>query len=228
MCSPDLPYYTALPTAVAANQKHYAAFYLDFAMPRAINPIDTLLRVRPDETLDCVVTWGAPSDIYSANPGNATINSGSVSIHSLEEVTGLINPLWVNKTYTIEKEVTATTPNFSIPLNGANLYRGFLINADVDGNPNGSVISSIELKNGVRTFRKWDWAELQAYNKSVFDIEAIPTGWVFIDMAPDGMLTQSLDSKGMTDLELSFNVTKQAGTNKIRVYPIELVVPTAA
>lgn len=218
----SLPNYSAVPTAVAANQTFTAMLPIDFAMPRAVKPVDTLLNSPLFSSLDLNVLWGSTSDLYSAAAANATINSASLKIHSLEEVSAQVYGGLIHKVHTLEKEVTASTTEFTIPLNGVTRYRGFLINADVDGNPNGSVINSIQLKDGQNIMRQIDFADLQDMNKDDFKLSSIPTGWAFIDLCPDGMMTQALDSAGMNDLKLLFSVTKQAGTNKIRVYPVEL------
>lgn len=218
-----LPNYSAVPTAEGANQILVAHIPIHFAMPRAMKPVDTLLNSPLFTSLDLNVLWGSALDIYSANADKATINSARVDIESLEEVSKDVYGGSAHKIHVLEKEVTASTTEFVIPLNGVTRYRGFLINADVDGNPNNAVINSIQLKDGQNIFRHTKWAHLQDRNKSNHKLAAIPAGWAFIDMCPDGMLTQALDSAGMNDLKLIFDVTKQGGTNKVRVYPIELI-----
>lgn len=217
-----LPNYSAVPTAEGANQTFAALLPIDFAMPRSIKPVDTLLNGPLFSSLDLNILWGSETDMYSANADKATINSAEVEVESLEEVSAQVFGGLVHKVHTLEKEVTASTSKFEIPLNGVTKYRGFLIHSEVDGNPNNSVINSIQLKDGGNIMRDNDWANLQDANYSDHKLAAVPTGYAFIDMCPDGMLTQSLDSAGMNDLKLLFDVSKQGGTNKIRVYPIEL------
>lgn len=218
----NTPNYSAVPTGVGANQSMNAFFILDFAMPRAISPIDTLLNAREFRSLDLRVTWGAPADMYSANSANVTINSGSITVHSLEEITGKVRGGMINLVSTSEKEVTATSTDFRMELGRTLPHRGILIAAEVDGNPNGSVINSVELKNGNQIVRQWDWNEIQDTNKTILDIESIPTGYAFIDFCPDGMLTQALKANANEEFYFKFNVTKQAGTNKIKIAPVEL------
>ncbi|MBW7956535.1 MAG: hypothetical protein H3C68_01465 [Deltaproteobacteria bacterium] len=219
-----LPNYSAVPNAEGANQSLTAYLPVHFAMPRSVKPIDSLLNAPLFSSLDLNILWGSENDVYSANAANATINSADVAIESLEETSEKVLGGSVHKVHMLEKEVTASTSEFSIPLNGVTRYRGFLINADVDGNPNNSVINSVQLKDGQNIFRHRKWAHLQDNNLSVHKLAAIPAGWAFLDMCPDGFMSQSLNSAGMNDLKLLFDVTKQGGTNKIRVYPVELIV----
>lgn len=217
-----LPNYSAVPTGVAANQTFNASLPIDFAMPRSVKPVDTLLNAPLFSSLDLNILWGSKSDLYSADGANATINSANIEVESLEETSAEVFGGMVHKVHTLEKEVTASTTKFEIPLTGVTRYRGFLIYADDDGDPSDSIINSIQLKDGANIFRDTDWKNLQDANYSDHKLSAVPTGWAFLDMCPDGMLTQALDSRGMNDLKLIFDVTKQAGTNKIRVYPVEL------
>lgn len=217
---------SAVPTAVAANQAMNSFMVLDFAMLRSIKPIDTLLNAFQYSTLELRITWGAKSDMYSANAANVTINSGTLKLQSLESI-GNAGGM-IAKVFTIEKEVTATSTDFQLTIPVRNAYRGFLIRAEVDGNPNDSVINSLEIKSGADTFVQTDWNVLRDDNKLDMDLETMPTGYAFIDFCPDGYLSEALATQGMANLDIYFNVTKQTGTNKITVYPVELMVPSKA
>jgi hypothetical protein len=216
---------SAVPESVAANVAMNSFLTVDFAMPRAVSPIDTLLNSFSFGTLELKITFGDESDMYSALSANVTINSASVEVHSRES---LINKGgMINKVFTIEREVTATSAELQISLPYGNQFRGYLIRSEVDGDPVDTVINEVSIKNGTDVFRKMKFSTLQDMNKVDYELESAPTGYGFIDFSPDGYLTEALDTKGMTDLLMSFDVTKVAGTNKILIVPIELI-PAAA
>jgi len=212
---------SAVPTAVGSSQAMNSTVVLDFAMPRAIKPIDTLLNAFKFSTLELRITWGSEKDVYSANSANVTIDSASISVHSIESIGNQGG--MINKAFTAEKEVTATSSEFQFALPVGNMYRGMLIHSEVDGNPNNSVINSLELRSGTDVHRKWDWPALQDHNKIEYALESMPSGYAFVDFAPDGYLSEALATAQMSNLDFIFNVTKQTGTNKIRVYPVELI-----
>jgi len=217
---------SAVPTGTGANQAMNSFVYIPFAMLRAVKPIDTLLNAFKYETLELRVTWGSETDMYSANAANVTVNSGNLTLHSFESIGNQGG--MINKMFSIEKEVSSSTSEFQMPLPSGNKYRGFLVRAEVDGDPNNSIINSIELKNGTDVFRKVDWLSLRDINKTDYELESVTTGYAFLDFTPDGYLTESLDSHGMSDLSFYFDVTKQTGINKIAIFPVELLVPVVA
>ncbi|MBI5970573.1 MAG: hypothetical protein HY884_05410 [Deltaproteobacteria bacterium] len=211
----------AVPTAVGANQLMAALLKIDFEMPRSVSPSDANLNSYLFSTLELKITFGAPSDMYSANSANVTINSAPITVTLLESE-GNAGSI-VHKVGSTEKEVTATSTDFQIALPVGNKFRGFLIRAEVDGNPNDSVINKIELRSGTTVFHKWDFTSLKDCNKIDYELESSPTGYVFIDFCPDGFMGEALATAGFSDLTLSFDVTKQTGINKITVYPVELI-----
>lgn len=215
-------YFSTVPVAVGASQAFESSLYLPFAMPRAVKPVDTYLNAPDFGTLEFRITFGSEADMYSANSANVTITSASVSVQSLESIGAGRAPL-INKVGIIEKEVTATASEFSVPINVGNSFRGFLVRAEVDGNPSDSVINSVVLRSGTEVYCKTDYNQIRNENKLHFGVESMPSGYLFIDFCPDGYLTESLDTKGFSNLELVCDVTKQSGTNKITVYPIELI-----
>lgn len=216
---------SAVPNAEGAAQAMNSFMILDFAMLRSIKPIDTILNAFAYSTLELRITWGSKSDMYSANTANVTINSAKLNLETLESIGNQGG--MIAKVFTLEKEVTATSSDFSLSIPVRNAYRGFLIRAEVDGNPSDAVINSLKIASGADTFVFTDWAVLRNDNKLDFDLETMPTGYAFVDFCPDGYLSEALATQKMANLDIVFDVAKQVGTNKITVYPVELVTKAA-
>lgn len=217
---------SAVPTAVAANQAMNSYLKLPFAMFRSVKPIDTLLNAFQHTTLELRVTWGAASDVYKTNSANATINTATLKVTARESIGNQGG--MTAKLFTIEKEVTTTSREFTINIPTRNAYRGFLIRAEVDGDVNESVINSLEIKSGADVFHSEDWLTLRDSNKIELDIETMPTGYAFVDFCPDGYLSEAINAAALQSLDIVMDVTKQAGVNKITIVPVELVLPGKA
>jgi len=231
------PAASAMPTAVAANQPFNAFMHLPFEMPRSVRPIDTLLDSRRLSTFQMVVTWGDSNSVYSANPANATITPADTTLEvSAMQSFGLDGPFAAHKQLNISKDVTQVDPNFQIILPVGNLFRAFLVTArnygvapaNVEpGTGSNVVIQKLTLRSGTEVFFNKNSFETQDDNKRLYGIENWPAGWYVIEFAPDGLLTESLNTSGFSSLDLLLDVLNPATTNRIKVYPIEVIAPPA-
>jgi hypothetical protein len=212
---------SAVPTAIGDNQSHNAALKIDFAIDRSVSSFDTLLNSMEYSTLDIRITWGDKDSMYSTST-NVTINSASLELTSKEckfERGGSMN-----KVSTHEIDITATSDALQYRFPVGNKYRGVLVKAEVDGNPSNDVITEIEFKSGTDVFVKASYDSLRDYNKMAYEQESVPDGYVFIDFAEDGLiLTQSIDTQGMSDFTGSFKVIKGAGVHTLTLIPIEII-----
>lgn len=202
--------------------------YLPFEMWRSRKPIDTLLNSKPLQTLEFIADWGAKNDwVDSSYDRTTTINACALEVMSEEYVgVGEKELFAVNKESSTEPEVTATSSEFQIKLPTSNIYRAIALVARADGKLNNSIINNIQIKSGTEVFKNVKANHLRDANKRRYAIETWPTGYHVLEFAPDGLMSEALDTRGFGDnLEIILDVTKQSGTNKIHVYPVEVILP---
>lgn len=214
------------------NTECYVYAILPLAMWRSVKPFDTLFNAKPLSTLELIMTFGTIADIYCDDaPGNRTssVVEARVYIASKESVGLEANAvLPLNKEALIESEVTATSTEHKIQLNYAKdlAYRCLVLKAMEYNCVRNTVVNDIQLKSGGVIFYRLAGRRTRARNKSIFAVETMPTGYYVIDFCEDGRLADSLDTSGLSSLDLVLDVTKLTGTTKIRVYTTEVIVPT--
>ncbi len=198
---------------------------LPFEMYRAMTPIDTLLQSANLATLEFIVDWGAAKDwVDATNDRTVTINSAALEVQS-EEYVGVKadQKFAVNKESSMEKEVTATASDFQIDLPVGNLYRAIVIAPRADGKPLATIVNNVQIKSGTEVFKNVKAAHLLDVAKVRYGLESWPTGYLVLEFVTDDLLSESLDARQLSSLEIVLDVTKQAGTNKLHIYPVELL-----
>lgn len=228
---------SAMPVAVATDQNFNAHAILPFEMPRSIRPIDTLLDSKNLSTFQLIITWGDENSVYSALPANATLDPALTKLEiGAYESFGIGGRFSVFKQLNLTKDVAAVTPDFQVILPVGNIYRAFFVKginygaspANVDpGTPSNAVIQNLKLQSGTEVFFNKKANELQDDNKRLFGIESWPAGYHVLEFATDGLLTESLDARGLSSLDLVLDVLNPATTNRVKVYPMEVISPPA-
>ena len=208
-----------------------------FEMWRAVKPIDTLLDSSGLATLEFIVDWGSGNNIFGGDfGGTVTVNSAVLYVSSVESVgVPAGTKFMTNKEYRIEQAVTATTTNFQVNLPVGNLYRCFVLKTVSDDVLVNTVLSGlITLKSGTEVFKQRDAYHLQMDNKveyalevpvSTVILENLLTGYYILEFVKDGRLTECLDTSRLSTLELILAVTNVGTTNRLYIYPVELIVP---
>lgn len=229
-------------TAALGNGTDNPAFdsvlILPFWMPQSIRPIDTALDARNLSDLKVEVTWGTHTDINGDATGFTV--SPTLTIDSAE-CFGVEGSFSQSRIFTMEKEITATNPQFQVTLPVGPMYRGFLMNftdASVDDN---AVLNNFKLKSGTTVFadqsdmvlqqaqmirtgavRPWD-AGAEGYDNLRRGTANDITGWYYYDHVMDGFLSEAIDTLGFSEFEIELDVTVGAGTTKAFIMPIQLI-----
>lgn len=166
--------------ADAADKVLKVAAQIDFAMWKAIRPIDTLLDSAGLATLELIVTWGAGTDTMNDTwPGaggsaeSVTVNDAKLFVASTEAVGVPAGTKFMsNKEYVIRKEVTSANARFQIDLPVSNLYRDLVIKTHSDGDQVDSILPfalatqpTITLQAGTEVFKYRIGGFLQADNR---------------------------------------------------------------
>lgn len=215
----------------AASHAFGGIIVLPFAMPKAVREIDTFLNSGRLSTLELRVTYGAAGDMFSTDPTTFTIDKVDVEVHVDESIRldGKDEPYSAYKELYIEKDVVAAASEFQILLPVGNRYRGFLLEAESDGNLVNTIINKVTIKSGTDVYRAKEFDVLQGENAIRNDLEAQTfIGYGYIDFCPEGRLVDALDATALSSLEMILDVAHPGTTDKVRVYPCEIVPPMPA
>lgn len=204
---------------------------LPLAMPRSIREIDTLLNSGILSTLELRITYGATADMMSTEATAYTITQADVEVHLDETIRldGKDEPYSAYKELYIEKDVAAASAEFQILLPVGNRYRGFLIEAESDGEMVNSIINKVTIKSGTDVFRSKAFDVIQGQNAIDYDLEDQTfVGYGYVDFCPEGRLVDALNASGLSSLEMILDVAHPGTTDKVRIYPCEIVPPMPA
>jgi hypothetical protein len=164
-----------------------------------------------------------------------------LDVYSLEAF-NVKGPFSQCRIYTIEKSITATSAQFQVQLPVGPMYRGFMINTQDDGVDVGTILNNFKVISGTTVYADLDDATLWQTEKlrnqvvntwdtggEAYDCPKRGTtynaeeGWYFYDHVTDGYLSESIDTLGFSEFELELDVTKLTGTNKIFIYPLQII-----
>lgn len=228
------PNNTVLDATQDETVSHYLYGLIPFAMWRSVKPFDTLFNSKPLTTFEAILTWGTMADCFDAGEtydSTYSVNEAIVYLSGKEAV-GLAPDavLPVNKEATTESTVTATATEKKIQLNYAKdlQYRTLVLRTTLDYKVSNAMLNNIKLQSGGVIFFNLNARRDRARYKTIYGLESIPTGYYVIDFSEDGRLFDSLDTSGLSSLDLILDVTASADTDRIKVYTTEIITPTVA
>jgi hypothetical protein len=236
------PITPGLGDASTANAPFDSTLILPFWMARSVRPIDTALDARMLSDLKVRIAWGTYTDING--DASAWTTEPYVDVHSLECI--ISGKFATQKIYQQEIVVPATNTAFQVTLPVGDMYRGFLINTEVDGVDNISTLNNFKIKSGTTIFadipaailRQMDSWQRIGCGRS-FDAGAGASGlydearrgttynklnaWYLYDHVTDGRLTECIDTLGFSEFQLELDVTKSGTTTKLFVLPWTMI-----
>lgn len=217
-----------IPTWATGAMTFYGTLVLPFAQPKAVREADTFFDSGRLSTLELKITWGSMADIFATAPTTYTETSGVIDVH-LAETINLGKPLNLSiyKETTLEKQMTASATEFQVLLPVGNIFRGFLIETEVNGDPKQAVINDMQFRSGTTVFYRGEYASLQEGFLTTLGIQdkTLP-GYHYVEFCPEGRLVDALNASNLSMLEFIANTTLDgAGVNYIRIYPDELILP---
>lgn len=212
------------PHATAEATTLLASAILNFQMPRAIRPIDTMLDASKCSTLELRATFGSIQAGYSTVPTAEALTAAKLYV-DIQEAIGVTNPApELYQELYLEKTVSSTG-EMQILMPIGVVYRGFMLYAERDGNPVNDVITGdISIETGLQKIHTLNGDRKRYINKLEHSIETIKTGYYNIDLCGDGLLSEALDARTLSSLYVKVNVTKTSGTEKIFVYPQTVII----
>ena len=138
---------------------------------------------------------------------------------------GKDEPYATYKELFIEKDIVATAAEFQILLPVGNRYRGFLIEVESNKEMVNTVLNKVTIKSGTDIYKAIDFDALQGENAIKYNLKAETfVGYGYVDFCEEGRMVDALDATRLSSLEMILDVTKVA-TDKVRIYPCELVPP---
>jgi hypothetical protein len=232
--------------AEKSNESMIVCAQLDFAMWRAMRPIDTLLDAAGLATLELIVTFAdAASVMTDAFDGTVSVDSSTLYVASTEAVGVPAGTRFMtNKEYLLRSQVSAASNSHQINLPVSNLYRSIVLKTHSDGVQVDTILNTIQIKSGTEVFKHRIAGFLQCDNRLELGVE-VPEqdgsaaaidhyyreygleGYYLLEFVKDGRLTESLDTSRLSGLELLLDVNHPGTNDFIDVYPVELILPPA-
>ena len=84
-------------------------------------------------------------------------------------------------------------------------------------------------KSGTDVFRAKMFDVIQGQNAIDYDLEDQTfVGYGYVDFCPEGRLVDALNASGLSSLEMILDVSHPGTTDKVRIYPCEIVPPMPA
>jgi len=212
-----------------ANVSFDSTLVLPLWMPRCIRPMDTALDARVLSDLKLRITWGDSTDLNA--DAAAWTTDPQINVHSYESF-NVQGPFSQWRSYEIEKEITATNPQFQVSLPVGPMYRGFLLNFTDAGKDDGDILNNLKILSGTTVFadvpeRILEQAEALRTQNVYQNARKGTTynsadGWYYYDHIGDGYLSEAIDTLGFSEMTLEMDVTVGAGTTKVLVIPDQI------
>ena len=193
-----------------------------FWSPRGRRPDDTALDLRRVRQATLAVTWGDIDDFYgTANSAAISAVTCTVEGHYMLDVP-VDHQYLVRQLDLIEEEVSASNSGLTILVDGiTGLYlRSVMVVGLVDGVASDNMLEagSIRMESGSFVFSNQDGPMLQGDNVLAF-ATAKQTGVYYQRIAKFGEFPHMINTNNLTaNLNDIFDVTKQSGTNKLKLY----------
>lgn len=224
-----------------ANPSFDSTLLIPFWSPRSVKPLDTALDSRELSDLRLEITWGTFTDVNSA--ATAWTTNPSLEVASYESF-GVDGPFSLKRVFKQIAQPSAANTAYRVDLPVGPQYRGLLINTKNSANTtdSSSIITNIKLVSGSTVFvdlsenMMFQYASIK--NDLTFNItRATATGiqyqidpkastasversWYMLDLVGDGFLTEAIDTYGLSEFYLEFNVT---GAGSINILPTQII-----
>lgn len=201
-----------------------SALIIPFWSPNAIRPIDTALDSRRLSSLEIEVTWSSGvSAITSATSASFGTNP-SLEVYSLESF-GVDGEFAQTHLFRIQETSVAVQDQFQIDIPVGAVYRGFFVNTK-DNTPAdlANAITNIKLVSGTTVFLDMDASLLRdvsllrnsrrilhddaggAEDAIFASADSNVDAWYHINLVTDGRLMEAVDTIGLAEIKLEFEV----------------------
>lgn len=219
------------PASAISNPNNFRALVpIDFEAARMAVPVDSFFDPRPFEKVELRLTYGALTDI--ATGGTHALNTSFTDVMLYQTVEGAEH-VFANRLHLFDEQTFAaasTALTINVPRSG--LLAGVLLRL-MDGATlalSNTVLNTVSLKSD-NNFLHVDSVradELQPVNVVDYQLDQLitadsaagagltgygPTGYYFLDLTEDGMITSALNTFDLNVLQLVLDVNAPAGAN---------------
>jgi hypothetical protein len=223
---------STLGDGVTAAPTFDSSLIIPFWQPNSSYPMDTILDTRQLGDLRLEVTTAAALDINSANGPTATAATLEIGTYEsygveIEATDWVVSP--------IRQTAAGANSRFTIDLSVTAAYRGWLINIADGANPTSSdlttAVTKVKVKSGTTVFFEMSWAMFRdvirqrrgitrelvqsvaatnaitgAYLNAAKSTRYNEDAWLWLDFVQDGYMKELIDSMGLSELQLEFEV----------------------
>lgn len=199
---------------------------INFATVGTRNPADTYLDSRRFPSLDLRITCGdEQTDILTKDTTTTlTLSSTQIEIFARQASQGT-GAFGFAKEHTRQRTISADNTAEQVLLSVGNPYKRIAIMTTDAGVRQSDIVNNIKLKSGVAVFADVTDEFLQGQNKLDYQQATMPDGFYVLDLCTDGLKSESLRTKNMSQLELELNVSVGTGTTIVEVVPMEVIMP---
>ncbi len=183
-------------------------------------PEDTFLPARLFKTLNMRFTFGACNDMFEGTYDRGCTIAASYGVTPIVIETTAPDPKFIRQQLYIEKTIAANQTDFPVDLPaGRYIYQKLLfktLDAKVRSN---DIINSItvETDTSINNIKTIPYDQLRKRN--IYDHRiTVPTGFAYLYLAEQGMLSTALNTSDINTLQLKLDVSVGSGATKLYVY----------
>jgi hypothetical protein len=209
----------------AANQAISALITVPLEAARMAMSADSFFDPNIYEKVELRVTWGTVANISAG--GTPTIDTANtfLDVQTGETTEGADRIMFQKQITHDEVNVNATSTAFRVRVPRTGLLHGILFRTDRDNVAVNNIVNRITLQSD-NSFNHVDnlrWDFLQARNVQEYQLDGgaaptnVITGYAFLDVTEDGLMSSALASTDMNALDLVLDVTRTSGTEVIRM-----------
>lgn len=239
---------TTLADATTPNPTFNSVLILPFWWPQSYKPLDTALNTAQLSDFRINVQWGSHTSINGDATGFTT--TPTLNVYGAESY-GIGGNFSMVRTVTLRQTSSGANTGFDflLPLNP--LYRSFLINtSNAAGTPDVSTettLNNLQLISGSTIIADLSESVLRQVQPLRMNVQrdtplispvvgfqypnirrssaSVNDAWFYFDLVGDGMMSECVDSLGMSELKLRFDVTGNYLVNVIahQVWPPDRV-----
>jgi hypothetical protein len=224
------------PTGIGATQAFSASLVIENSAVRMQFPADSMFDPREYEKIELRVTWGTITNLVTV-PANSSVNAATQLDVQIQQTTVGVEHIGFNRVIQFDEQtVPAASSNFTFNVPRAGLLSGILIRSATSSagivTPVDSIVNFVTLKsdNSFNHADRLSWNTLKARNVVEFQLDtaainqtgaalALPalgsnqgfvTGFAYLDLTEDGLLSSTLNTLALNVLQLVFDVNAVA------------------
>lgn len=197
-----------------------------FFMPRSVRPIDTAFQAGKWSLLEARFIWGDETDLWDTQAGGSSHSLAGTVALGIEELlldaNQKINP-GIHTHTVVSRSFSSVTGRTLFDLPVGNFLRSLLIRPQVGTVPSDTGVLDVSLKSGnTRFMDRMGWGvpdgtaqlrgDLRRSSARYLPGQNVPVGYRWVDFAPDGLLSEMLNTNALEQLQLDIDLSSFSGT----------------